>query len=713
MQRRDFIKNSSLITTSSLAFANQLLGNAPQTELINPNNVILGQSLGERTDLSTRQRAVHLDFHTSPFIKDVAVDFDAELFVKTLKDSNINSINIFAKCHHGMSYYPTKVGTVHPGMKRKDLMGEMLEVLHRENFRVPIYTPIGWEEDVATKHPEWRQMKKDGSFATASPGADPGAVNQAPWKYNDFSNLEYQDYVEAHLLEILNNYEVDGLWIDILFFHSQGGWSDSAIKVREKYGLLKDTPENAELFEARVQEQFAERFSKLIKGKTPKASIFYNTPNNMYVMGNEGILRRDTSQTHFEIESLPSGAWGYYHFPRMARRLAHKGKNWCGMTGKFQKMWGDFGGLKPQAALEYECFRSQALGGGNSVGDQLHPRGVPDAESYQMIGAVYGQIAQAEPFYQGSVALPQIGVICPNYPGFGDSTSKSEEGVVLMLEELHYDCAILDDNSDLSTFPLIILPDSVVITDKLKTKLSERIANGGKTLISYRSGFDANGNWSLKVLPLQHDGDVSAYPTYWKPSVQLGKTRSERVFYSQGLNVKPMGNLKVLVDRVVPYFKRSDSKFCSHFQTPPDKIDSQYPSVVGNDNVVYFADPIFREYRQSGNVFIRDITQKIIENLIGKPLTGGLVPTIMSVPRKRNNDLIITLLHYIPIRKSLDIDVIEQGQSFAGETLVLPIKVKSLFCVTTNKTLTPNKDGAFELPFTKGRLLLEAKGYFA
>jgi hypothetical protein len=39
--------------------------------------------------------------------------------------------------------------------------------------------------------------------------------------------------------------------------------------------------------------------------------------------------------------------------------------------------------------------------------------------------------------------------------------------------------------------------------------------------------------------------------------------------------------------------------------------------------------------------------------------------------------------------------------------------VKSLFCVTTNKTLTPNKDGAFELPFTKGRLLLEAKGYFA
>lgn len=135
--------------------------------------------------------------------------------------------------------------------------------------------------------------------------------------------------------------------------------------------------------------------------------------------------------------------------------------------------------------------------------------------------------------------------------------------------------------------------------------------------------------------------------------------------------------------------------------------------MVGNDNLVYFADPIFREYRQSGNVFIRDITQKIIESLIGKPITSGLMPTIMSVPRRRNNDLIITLLHYIPIRKSLDIDVIEQGQTFAGETIVLPPKVKSLFCVSTSKTLTLNKDGAFELPMIKGRLLLEARGYFS
>lgn len=62
------------------------------------------------------------------------------------------------------------------------------------------------------------------------------------------------------------------------------------------------------------------------------------------------------------------------------------------MTGRFQKMWGDFGGIKPQAALEFECFRAQALDGANSVGDQLPLRGVLDPDAYVLIGAVYAQV---------------------------------------------------------------------------------------------------------------------------------------------------------------------------------------------------------------------------------------------------------------------------------------------------------------------------------
>jgi hypothetical protein len=454
----------------------------------------------------------------------------------------------------------------------------------------------------------------------------------------------------------------------------------------------------------------------VVHGRVPKASVFYNTPNNMYVDGHDGVLRRAPFQTHFEIESLPSGFWGYYHFPRLARRLSHKGKPWVGMTGKFQKMWGDFGGLKPGAALEYECLRSQALGGGNSVGDQLHPRGVLDEETYRLIGSVFEQTERAEPFYRGSSAWPQIGVLSPNHPTLNETeTAKSEEGVVLMLEELHYDAAVLDDSSDLTPYELVVLPDSVVVTEALKAKLEERIRSGGKLLLSYRSGFDRDSRWALGALPLRHEGEVTLYPTYWRVTSALDPAtlKGERVFYKRGLNVKPGGNLETWVERVLPYFRRSDLRFSSHFQTPPDKVDPDYPAVVGNAQLAFFADPVFAEYRQSGSVFLRRTLQQVLERMIGKPPVGhGLAPSILCVPGRRDADLIVTLLDYLPVRKSLDIDVIEQGQSFCGETLAFSRSVRSVQCVTTGRPLTRKASGGFVLPDVRGRLLLEVKGYF-
>ena len=95
-------------------------------------------------------------------------DFDPEEFAKTLKDAYVNSITVFAKCHHGMSYYPTKVGIVHPSLK-KDLLGEMVEACHREGIRVCTYISVVWDEYCASKHADWLQVNKDGTLAGRPP----------------------------------------------------------------------------------------------------------------------------------------------------------------------------------------------------------------------------------------------------------------------------------------------------------------------------------------------------------------------------------------------------------------------------------------------------------------------------------------------------------------------------------------------------------------
>jgi hypothetical protein len=281
-----------------------------------------------------------------------------------------------------------------------------------------------------------------------------------------------------------------------------------------------------------------------------------------------------------------------------------------------------------------------------------------------------------------------------------------------MCEETHYDCAVVDDAVDLTPFELVILPDSVVVTPELRRRLADYYAAGGKLLLSHNAGFDKTGQWALDFLPLQFHGDVEKYPTFWRtnPEFEPNLAGSDRVFYAQGKNVSGEG-LTVLAKRVLPYFKRTDVTFSSHFQTPPVKEADEFPAIVAGERFVYFTDPIFREYRQTGNTTARDAWKAAVRRLVGAPPFGGGLPTtVLCVPRRRDNDLILTLLHYIPVRKALEIDVIEERMNFAGQTL--RIAGAPAGARVFNGTELQKVEDGFALPAAMGRLLVEVPRYF-
>src|SRR5437588_3791164 len=157
---------------------------------------------------SLRFRQVHLDFHTSPLIPDVGRDFDAEEFARMLDESRVDSVTCFAKCHHGMCYYPTKVGPVHPSLAF-DLLGAQIEACHRRDIRVPIYLTCVWDNYMAEQHPDWQQRRLDGTLFGANDG-------EAGWKWVCL-NSSYLDYQEEQTRELLDGYEVDGFFYDIVW----------------------------------------------------------------------------------------------------------------------------------------------------------------------------------------------------------------------------------------------------------------------------------------------------------------------------------------------------------------------------------------------------------------------------------------------------------------------------------------------------------------
>jgi hypothetical protein len=68
--------------------------------------------------MKLKYRQIHLDFHNSPLIYNIGENFEPEKFAEIMKKANVNSVTFFAKCHHGMSYYKTKVGKMHPALKK-------------------------------------------------------------------------------------------------------------------------------------------------------------------------------------------------------------------------------------------------------------------------------------------------------------------------------------------------------------------------------------------------------------------------------------------------------------------------------------------------------------------------------------------------------------------------------------------------------------------
>ncbi|MCC5842967.1 MAG: alpha-L-fucosidase [Verrucomicrobia bacterium] len=659
-------------------------------------------------------RQIHLDFHNSPFIDDLLCDFDATALARRFKEAHVNSVIVFAKCVHGMGYYPSNIVEAHPALNGRDFTGEMIEALHREGIRAPLYTIMGWEENLAQLHPDWLQLCEDGSFAQNSHGSDGTSVQPGRFRWLNFLHPDYQDYFEAHLHELLDRYPCDGFFLDMLVMHPRADWSEHAIRFREKHGLMgRDTLTHAR-YEAMAQAAFAEKFTPIIQGKAPEASIFYNAENRLFVDGSLGALARAGQQTHFEIESLPSGFWSYHHFPRVARNLRTR-KPWLGMTGRFQKMWGDFGAIKPDAALEYECFRSQAMGGANSVGDQLGPRGTLDEGAYELIGRVFAQCAEAEPFYEGCAPCPQAAVVCPHHPDRNEHESTLvEEAMVRLCEELHYDAVLVNDQDSLDGYDLLILGEGIPLSPAFRDAITAFAERGGKLLAAGDTVFqDAEQGWG-PFSPLTRNGECAFAPAYWRARAPWKNAlgTDDRVVYPRGLRVNAAGSVETLVDRVAPYFQRSDLKFCSHFQAPPRKEILEEPAILRSGNWIYFADPVFTDYRRSANLAVFKAFAAAAEDLIGLPATGwGLPSTVRVYPLRRGNDLHLTLLHYIPERKAEGSDIVSDRLGFDGQRLSLPARVRSVILEPQGLPLEIHQ-GQVALPRAEGRLLLRIPGFF-
>lgn len=599
--------------------------------------------------LSPRQ--VHLDFHTSEWIEGVGAQFDAETFARMAKEAAVSSMTVFARCHHGWLYYDSWrfPERVHPHLANRNLLVEQVRALHAQGIKAPVYITVQWDYYTANRHPEWLIRKPDGAHE-GGPFSEPGfyqslCVNTGYWKFLQEQTLE--------VMELLGD-ELDGLFFDIVGIRPCT-CAACRKKMLEK-GLDFGDEAQVRAFAKQSIDRFKQKMSAFVREHNDRCTIFYNA-------GHVGPCTKDSKEayTHFELESLPSGGWGYLHFPVTARYARKLGKDCIGMTGKFHTSWGDFHSLKNQAALEFEAFRMLSFGFACSIGDQLPPDGRLNAATYRLIGKVYRPFAEREAWARPSTPLVEAAVLTNESPLYEQQMSDSILGAAQLLEELALQFDIIDAEMDFSPYKLLIVPEDVAGSSALSEKLAAFTAAGGRVLSCGRGALD-NGAYPA-CYPAQYAGERDAYPDFIVANGLLAEglePENEYAIYQQGAVLENAQNA-VLFARA-PYFPRAGRKFCSHRYTPSAGGEA-YPTAALANGVLLFAHPLFAQYRDCAPGWVKQIVKNALDLLLPERLVrhdGASTVTVSLLDQPEHHRTCAHILSYIPVRKSATIDIVEE-----------------------------------------------------
>ena len=638
-----------------------------------------------------RFRQIHLDFHTSGKIPGIGSRFDADAFGDAFKRAHVDSVTIFARCHHGYSYHPTRVGTMHPHLDF-NLTRAQLDALHARDINAPLYTTAGWDELAAFEHPEWRIVSPEGGSPRA--GTDP---NGAGWAFLDFSS-PYVEHLCLQIDELMQLFpDADGLFIDIAV--QPPNVSVFAQAQMEADGLDWTNPEHQTRFSTWALENLFDKTHDAVRRHDANMPLFYNS----------GHIQRGVRAhykhyfTHLELESLPTAGWGYDHFPISARYADTLNVPFLGMTGKFHFHWGEVGGYKKPDALLYECAAMLAHGSRCSIGDHLHPTGAIDASSMAVIEPAYSWVEAREAWAVDTHNVAEIGLLSceavnnPQLAGvlaYRDRMNEADTGAVRVLLEGQFLFDVLDLESDFNQYRLLILPDVIDVDDVLATRINAYVHKGGQVLLTGRSGvhaehgflFDTGARW------LSESTNTGGDYVLPEPSLRAESVNDPLFMYRpcQRIELQDGQSLGQVFE---PYMNRHARHFSGHVNAPSKPDAEVHVAGSSKSGFTYFAFPIFSCYQQAGAVAMLEIAENLINSALHtQKMVTTTLPRAGRVTLRRQaseNRDVLHLLHATPtLRGELNGATIQPIQDLITlHSIELSIEVSNTI---THVTLVPD-----------------------
>ena len=616
------------------------------------------------------KRQVHLDFHTGEQVPDVGIAFDGAAFARTLTEAHVDSIVLFAKCHHGWSYCDTKVGARHPNLAF-DLLRAQVDACRAAGIRTTIYLSAGFDERAARENPGWRRISPDGTFhMMLGKNLDPW------WSYLCF-NTPYLDELIAQVRELALNFaESDGLWLDIV---REAECCCNFCRADMDASGLDWTNSTHRRTHARiVARRYHARVTEAARAIRPGIGIFHNA--SQIARGDRAL---QDQFSHFEIEAVPTGGWGYDHLPLAARYLDPLGLPIMGVTVRFHIVWGELGGYRHPNALRAELATMHAHGATLCVGDHLDVDGTLDSDAYRLIGRAFAEAKAREPALEGLRPVADVGLLSslavrdPGSLRRAERHNPEDEGALRVLQEGHFLHDVLDAEADFARYRLLVLPDRVRLDAALADRLRTYLAAGGRVLMTGESGLHALEpgfalNIGAEAIGPSPCDNVQIRPI---PALRPPGIDGPFLIYSPTMRVRANAG-EALGEVYEPLFNRTARHFSGHINTPRQRKPSGFHSGVHLGGITYLAQPLFTLYHTLGQTFVRDHVIRALDAALGARTIEVDAPARALVTLRRDGSRNVIQIVHAPrdLRGQSPlgpIEVIEDLPSLMGIRLAL------------------------------------------
>jgi hypothetical protein len=292
-----------------------------------------------------------------------------------------------------------------------------------------------------------------------------------------------------------------------------------------------------------------------------------------------------------------------------------------------------------------------ALGARCSIGDQLHPCGKIDADTYKRIAPAYRRIQTLEPFLENATPVSDIGIISAEAHHRDRACEPSDIGAARILLESQQMFALLDWDSSLEDYRVLILPDSIRLSESQASRLQAYLDGGGAILSTGHSLLDTDNSEFAIECGVLCEGDRTFQPDYVAASADLqgpfSMVASPFVIYNRGISLHPT-KARPLAHLHDPYFNRSWRHFCSHQHTPCQvEQNATLSAAVRYQSIIHFAHPLFKEYHQSGQPLTKALLLNGLRLLLPDPPIRSNLPTSARLSWMRQTGLNRDVLHVL------------------------------------------------------------------